>query len=232
MVAQISSVPDVEKASVTAYKLTRFGIAKYTYPAGSVAQWCIDGVCGVAGFSGVEGFAAKNKYYTKRMTSAQKNDGCRLEYGRKGRPCQLPYLVGPGEERLLSRFNMVEQKSSVSKKQCVVKCAADGTGILAADLQADSPTLWRAAGGPWNTLYQGQEQILSEGDQISLDCEDPERAVFVCNFGEGGAGEEHYHQQQQGGPTAGWEAQVDQASGMTYYVNSQTGESQWELPPS
>ena len=28
----------------------------------------------------------------------------------------------------------------------------------------------------------------------------------------------------------GWEAQVDEASGQTYYMNSQTGESQWEVP--
>ena len=29
---------------------------------------------------------------------------------------------------------------------------------------------------------------------------------------------------------AGWEAQVDEASGQTYYIKSQTGESQWEPP--
>ena len=30
---------------------------------------------------------------------------------------------------------------------------------------------------------------------------------------------------------AGWIAQVDDSSGQTYYVNSQTGEAQWEEPP-
>ena len=30
---------------------------------------------------------------------------------------------------------------------------------------------------------------------------------------------------------AGWIAQVDDSGGQTYYVNSQTGEAQWEEPP-
>ena len=30
---------------------------------------------------------------------------------------------------------------------------------------------------------------------------------------------------------SGWVAQVDQASGQTYYLNEQTGESSWEPPP-
>ena len=68
----------------------------------------------------------------------------------------------------------------------------------------------------------------------------------MCNFGDAhfreteggrkqrreGEGDEGGQQQllQQGGQAAGWEAQVDEASGQTYYINSQTGESQWEPP--
>ena len=36
--------------------------------------------------------------------------------------------------------------------------------------------------------------------------------------------------QEQGLPV-GWRAAFDGASGATYYVNEQTGESQWEPPP-
>ena len=64
--------------------------------------------------------------------------------------------------------------------------------------------------------------------------------MFVCNFGDAhfgdlgdvGWGGQGQGQQQQGlgGQAAGWEAQVDEMSGQTYYVNSQTGESQWEPP--
>ena len=36
--------------------------------------------------------------------------------------------------------------------------------------------------------------------------------------------------QEQGLP-AGWSAGFDETSGSTYYVNDQTGASQWELPP-
>jgi len=161
----------VDEASGHTYYLNdQTGESQWEPPQSSIIvtaaqQWRIDGVCGVAGFSGVEGFAASNKYYTSRMTTAQKEDACRLEHGRTGRPCQLPYRVRSGEERVLSRYNMVEQKSSVSKKQCMVRCAADGTGILASE--GESPTLWRTAGGAWSALFQGQEQVLSEGDQVS-----------------------------------------------------------------
>ena len=32
--------------------------------------------------------------------------------------------------------------------------------------------------------------------------------------------------------SSGWVAQVDEASGETFYLNSQTGETQWEPPPT
>ena len=140
--------------------------------ATDTARWRIDGVNGVAGFSGVEGFSADNKYADGQP---------RMEKAREGRPCQLPYLVGAGEEKVLSRYNMLDQKLSVSLAQCVLRSAADGTATLAS--LGEAPTLVRAAGGGWNQLYNGETHILSEGDQISLDCDDPEGATFVCNFG-------------------------------------------------
>ena len=39
-------------------------------------------------------------------------------------------------------------------------------------------------------------------------------------------------QQQQGGLPAGWTSGFDQTNQATYYVNDQTGESQWEQPQS
>ena len=35
-------------------------------------------------------------------------------------------------------------------------------------------------GGPWCALQRGGAVYLSEGDQVSVDCSDPEAAVFTC----------------------------------------------------
>ena len=202
-----------------------------------LGTWSIDGVAGVAGFSGVEGvtidgkferFVASNKFAGSLHTE-HADDAHRHEFGREGRPCQLPYLVGAGEERVLSRHNMLEPRQSVGRGQCRIKCAADGGAVLVS--VGESPTLWRAAGGAWNSVYQWESQALSDGDQVSLDCNDPEAAVFVINGGGGGPSRQPTgatRGQQAAG--AGWVAQVDEASGDTFYLNSQTGETQWEPP--
>ena len=202
-------------------------------------KWGIDGVSGVAGFSGVEGVTIDGKFH--RFAAAHKfagslhtehdDDAHRLEFGREGRPCQLPYLLGAGEEKLLSRHNMIEPKHSVGRGQCKILCTADGAAVLTS--VGEFPTLWRSAGGPWNMLHKYETQALSDGDQVSLDYNDPEAAVFVCTAG--GGGQSQQPTGMTGGQQAassGWVAQVDEASGETFYLNSQTGETQWEPPPT
>ena len=178
--------PQVDEASGQTYYLnSQTGESQWEAPESTTVRrattpsatattprWRIDGLSGVAGFSGVPGFSADNKYA---------DGGFRMERAREGRPCQLPYLVGAGEEKMLSRWNMLEQKQNVAQDQCVVRSTFDGTATLVS--LGEAPTLWRATGGAWSALYQGQEQVLSEGDQVGLDCDDPEGAVFVCNFG-------------------------------------------------
>ena len=81
--------------------------------------------------------------------------------------------------------------------------------------------------------------MLSDGDQLSLDWQEPEAAIFTCQVD--GAAQQPYegHAWQQGqhaqrgaafGLPEGWVADVDQASGDTYYYNEYTGLSQWEPP--
>ena len=60
--------------------------------------------------------------------------------------------------------------------------------VLASD--GDYPALVRAPGGQWEPIYKDQQRRLNEGDQISLDSNDPEGAVFVCNSASGGGGGE------------------------------------------
>ena len=73
---------------------------------------------------------------------------------------------------------MLNQKLTVSRKQGVVHCLADGAATLTSE--GKGPTLWRELGGPWCALQRGGAVYLSEGDQVSLDVSDPEAAVFTC----------------------------------------------------
>jgi hypothetical protein len=186
--------PQVDGASGQTYYVNSMtGESLWELPPPASTKWNIDCYNGVAGFSGVAGFMADNKFGDREF---------RMEYEREGRPCQLPYQIGSGEEKMLSRWNMIDQKLTVSRGQALIRCKADGTAVLSSE--GDSPTLWRAPGGQWNSLYKDQETIISDGDQVSLDCNDPEGAVFVCYAEAGG-----------GGQDAGWVAQVDEASGQT-----------------
>lgn len=90
----------------------------------------------------------------------------------------LPYKLRRGEVQVLSRWNMVSQKLTVSRVQCKVRVFTDGTACLTSC--GKGPTLWRAWGGPWNVLYKDERHIMADGDQVSLDWQDPEAAVFTC----------------------------------------------------
>ena len=144
----------------------------------------------------------------------------------------------------------------------------DGTAVLVA--RGKGQTLWKSRDDTrmgWNALYRGEEHILSDGDLISINWNDPEAAVFSCNVGyanpnpdaqqqqgytqeqgdaQQGYGQDAYGQQQaeqqQGYPQqgyvqdgyydlpAGWISGIDPGSGVPYYYNELTGDSQWEPP--
>jgi len=150
----------------------------------SAVLWRLAGFAGVAGFSGVSGFAG-----------AKKSTHYQLEYVDEGKPCQLPFRLSVGDEQVLSRWNMVEQKLTVSRVQATVKVLADGSAKLTSE--GKGPTMWRPGGGPWYSLSTGEGLTLSDGDQVSLDCNDPEAAVFVCEA-ESAMQQGGYQQQGQG----------------------------------
>ena len=81
---------------------------------------------------------------------------------------------------MLSRWNMQRPKLTVSREQCKVIVASDGTAALVSC--GKGPTLWRPAKGPtpWYAVSRSETCTLADGDQISLDCNDPEAAVFTC----------------------------------------------------
>lgn len=131
--------------------------------------WRLAPYTGVCGFSGVSGFTAEAKY-NNFVQEFENSDVT-------GRPCQLPYKLAVGDERMLSRWNMIDQKLTVDRAQALVECFKDGSAILTG--KGDKPTLWADSSGQWTNIEKEESVQLSHGDLVSLDCSDPEAAVFV-----------------------------------------------------
>ena len=191
------------------------GQSQWEPPPQAVATkviWRLEGLAGVAGFS----YQEKDKHYASWGLHAQTD--------------ALPYTVRNGEEQVLSRWNMIKQKLTVSRKQCIVKILADGTATLISCGRA--PTLWRTRGGGWVALQDGENLVLTDGDQVSLDSNDPEAAVFMC-IEETATPQDGYTPQGQALPDYQlpypWEQLVD-PNGAIYYSNPQTGVSSWDPP--
>ena len=122
------------------------------------------------------------------------------------------YTVRNGEEQILGRFDMIEEKSTVSRMQCVVQVAADGTATIAS--LGKRPTGLRAReGAPWYGLEADTTRqnvhVLKHGEQIALDIDSgesfgwqgtPYTAVYTClveSTQSEGRGMEYESQQQQ-----------------------------------
>jgi hypothetical protein len=92
------------------------------------------------------------------------------------------YKVASGEEEVLGRYDMFLDKPWrpwVSRKQCLVRVSADGTPSV---VSVGKPlTGWRPRGAyDWEWLGKGEARELAEGDEISLDYNEPEGTVFTC----------------------------------------------------
>ena len=141
------------------------------------------------------------------------------------------YPLSEGDEQVLSRWNMVEQALTVSRRQCDVECKGGYATLVS---NGRSPTLWRERGGPWCSVPKGESLVLNDGDQVSLDAQDPDAAIFTCEAAQQGGSEQQGGYAQQGGYESaqelpsGWSAAFDEGSQATYYVNDLTGETQWE----
>ena len=113
--------------------------------------------------------------------------------------------VGNGEEQALGRYEMLEQSIYVSRKQCVVRVAFDGTTTLVS--VGKPPTLVRAdVNSPWYALQTSGDKrriprwildrygykaarspfLLSGGEQVGLDIRNSESAVFMVQQSTGG----------------------------------------------
>jgi len=150
---------------------------------GAPVLWRLYGIAGICGhnqFSGAVSDINMNRF-----------DSVSDKYG------QLPYELIANEERVLGRWNMVQPANTVSRAQCKVTVYPEGQAMLTSI--GKPPTLLRSQGGQWNAIYNGQTQMLQNGDQIAMDANNPEGAVFQCSY-EAGMQQQQggYGQQQQG----------------------------------
>ena len=101
------------------------------------------------------------------------------QVGSKGREAAL-YELRVGQDMTLGRYDTRKQSPYVSRVQCQIACAADGTAHL---YSCGKPvTGYRCRDGnkwSWNWLSNGETQVLAHGAQVSLDSRDPEGAVFT-----------------------------------------------------
>jgi len=170
--------------------------------------------------------------------AVQQNFGSQVFWrlaGLSGTHYWCNYALCNGDVQVLSRFNMLNQKVTVSRVQCIVQVTDGGATLTSA---GRGPTLWRRRDLlQWVALNKGDQVPLTHGDLVSLDVNDPEGAIFECQD-EGGYGQGSYEQggYQQGGYAqeqqlpAGWTMGYDETSNAAYYINEQTGVSQWDYP--
>ena len=138
------------------------------------------------------------------------------------------YYVERGMSQTLGRFDMVEydgQKMHVAPDQCVVVAAEDGSCIYVY-AQGNQPTGWGTSPfEQWNWLQPGESVALQNGHKVSLDCQDPEAAVFKFQKASAAGAQQSFAQQGTSSLPPGWISGIDQASGQTYYYNEQSGQS-------
>lgn len=157
------------------------------------------------------------------------------------------YTVRPGDEQILGRWDLVDQDPYVSRVQCVVRLAPDGTASV---VSLGKPQTYILKGPRRSVILQKDEtHILKDGDQIALrknhktgsfgglytvyalqdDYAQQQSAMQQGDYAQQGYLDQGFPQQDQHLP-AGWTVGFDQASGATYYYNEQTCQSQWEPP--
>ena len=82
---------------------------------------------------------------------------------------------------------MLAQKLTVSRQQCIVQV---DQGVATLTSLGRGATLWRNHAGQWCALQNGESLSLTDGDQISLDCNDPRSLFNPWSFWNGGKGSE------------------------------------------
>ena len=121
------------------------------------------------------------------------------------------YPVRPNQEQVIGRYDMAQQKITVSRAQCAIQVRQDGSAIVVS--RGKGPTGWRSGYNQWSWIRAGESRQLQNGDSISLDANDPEGAVFTCTQEGGMQGGGGYGQQGQQGQYGGQQGYGQQNQG-------------------
>lgn len=79
---------------------------------------------------------------------------------------QKEYQLRNGEDHVLGRYDMIRQSLYISREQCVVRVAADGTASLLSI--GKPPTVVCSAAGECYGLQRGLAHALKDGERIAL----------------------------------------------------------------
>ena len=142
------------------------------------------------------------------------------------------YAVRNGEEQVLGRNDMVKPNPYVSREQCLLRVADDGTASVVAKGKAQVYIFTESEKAPPGDMLD-HTVVFGEGDSTQV------LRTVVLRTGQAHAikdGDQIVFRQAKYTAYAqqdfqnGWVTGVDEASGQAYYYNQQTGQYQWEPP--
>ena len=156
--------------------------------------------------------------YPRDFSDSNYGDADRRRPSRHGTPGSLlnkEFNLEPGRVQQIGKNEINGQAQNVQTDQVVVQVAEDGSCCYVW-AQGTQPTGWRTRPDePWNWMQPGESMALQSGWKISLDCNNPESAVYkfekagrfaeqggaeLAGVGAGaGYGQQGGYGQQQGG---------------------------------
>ena len=83
------------------------------------------------------------------------------------------YTVRNGEQQVLGRTD------KTMPQQCIIKIGNDGTGTVTS-VGMGSTGVRENTSTPWEWLRKNQSKVIADGTMISLDVNNPEGLIFVC----------------------------------------------------
>jgi hypothetical protein len=134
------------------------------------------------------------------------------------------YVLREGDTQVIGRSDMIKPNIYVSRAQCRIHVAADGTASVTSLGKAQTYVMKMSKKTSVN-LAKDKPHVLNEGDQIALNI-GANRGIFTVYALQSAAAQSYGYSQLP----PGWVTGIDEASGHTYYYNEHTGHSQWEPP--